>query len=49
MTDNQEIGPDAEVTLREITEETVVQICKLSDTLSEQQMIRKSRSTSCGG
>ena len=37
VTDNQEIGPEAEVTLREITEETVVQICNLSDTLSEHQ------------
>ena len=37
MTDDQEVGPEAEVTLREITEETVVQICNLSDTLSEQQ------------
>ena len=37
MTDHQEIGPGAEIALREITEETVVQICKLSDTLSEQQ------------
>ena len=37
MTDNQEVGPEAEVTLRETTEETVVQICNLSDTLSEQQ------------
>jgi diamine N-acetyltransferase len=32
--DNQ---AELEVTLREITAETVVQICKLSDTLSEQQ------------
>jgi diamine N-acetyltransferase len=30
------IGPDSIVTLREITEETVVSICKLSDALSEQ-------------
>ena len=37
MTDNQEVGPEAEVTLREITEKTVVQICNLSDTLSDQQ------------
>ena len=37
MTEEQEVGPEAEVTLREITEETVVQICNLSDTLSDQQ------------
>jgi diamine N-acetyltransferase len=37
VTENQEVGPEAEVTLREITEETVVQICNLSDTLSKQQ------------
>ena len=37
MSDNQEVGPEATVTLREITEETVVQICKLSDTLLESQ------------
>jgi diamine N-acetyltransferase len=28
---------NSEITLQEITEETVVEICKLSDTLSEQQ------------
>lgn len=28
---------DSEITLREITEDTVVEICKLSDTLSEAQ------------
>lgn len=37
MSDNQELGPEATVTLREITEETVVEICKLSDTLSKPQ------------
>jgi diamine N-acetyltransferase len=34
---NDEPGPDACVTLREITGETVTQICKLSDTLPEAQ------------
>jgi diamine N-acetyltransferase len=29
------LGPEAEVTLREITAETVIEICKLSDTLTE--------------
>lgn len=37
MPDNQELGPEATVTLREITEETVVEICKLSDTLPAPQ------------
>jgi diamine N-acetyltransferase len=37
MTDKQEIDQDAQVSLREITSETVVPICKLSGTLSEQQ------------
>ena len=37
MVDRQENDHNAEVSLREITSETVVQICKLSDTLSEQQ------------
>lgn len=34
---SQEVGPEATVTLREITEETVVQICKLSDALLDPQ------------
>jgi diamine N-acetyltransferase len=37
MVDRQEKDHNAEVSLREITSETVVQICKLSDTLSAQQ------------
>ncbi len=37
MTNNQNINQNAEIQLREITDKTVVQICKLSDTLSEQQ------------
>ena len=37
MTDHHEPGPDAHVTLREITSETVTAICKLSDTLPEEQ------------
>lgn len=37
MTEEQKVGPEAVVTLREITRETVGQICDLSDTLSEQQ------------
>jgi len=37
MVDRQENDYSAEVSLREITSETVVQICKLSDTLSEQE------------
>ena len=37
MVDRQENDHNAAVSLREITSETVVQICKLSDTLSEQQ------------
>jgi diamine N-acetyltransferase len=36
MTDKQP-EPDAEVTIREITSETVRDICNLSDTLSDQQ------------
>jgi diamine N-acetyltransferase len=37
MVEEQTVGPEAMVTLREITGETVVQICNLSDTLPEQQ------------
>ncbi|MGC9348346.1 MAG: GNAT family N-acetyltransferase [Anaerolineae bacterium] len=37
MSDPEGNTPSSEVTLRQITEETVVQICKLSATLSEQQ------------
>lgn len=37
MIDRQENDHNDEVALREITSETVVQICKLSNTLSEQQ------------
>ena len=37
MVNNQENDRNAQVSLREITGETVIQICKLSDTLSEQQ------------
>jgi diamine N-acetyltransferase len=37
MVDKPENDHNAKVSLREITSETVVQICKLSDTLSEQQ------------
>ena len=37
MSDNQEVGPNATVTLREITKDTVLQICDLSDTLLESQ------------
>jgi len=37
VTDHHEPGPDAHVTLREITSETVTAICKLSDTLPEEQ------------
>ena len=37
MVDRQENDHNAEVSLREIASETVVQICKLSDTLSEPQ------------
>ena len=37
MSDDQEVRPGATVTLREITAETVVQICKLSDTLPKSQ------------
>jgi diamine N-acetyltransferase len=37
MPDNSAIGPESTVSFREITEETVVPICKLSDTLSEAQ------------
>jgi diamine N-acetyltransferase len=35
MTKETTLAPDAEVSLREITAETVVEICKLSDTLTE--------------
>jgi diamine N-acetyltransferase len=34
MSDEQRVGPEAVVSLREITEETVIEICKLSDTLT---------------
>jgi diamine N-acetyltransferase len=37
MSANANSGTNSSVTLREITEETVVAICKLSDTLSAQQ------------
>ena len=37
MVNSQENDRSAKVSLREITSETVVPICKLSDTLSEQQ------------
>lgn len=37
MTDRNELGPDADVSLREITGEMVTAICKLSDTLPEEQ------------
>ncbi len=37
MPDNVAIRPDSKVTFREITSETVRQICNLSDTLSEAQ------------
>ena len=37
MAETGKIGPEAVVTLCEITEETVVQICQLSTTLSGQQ------------
>ena len=37
MVDRQENDHNAEVSLREITSETVIQICKLSDTHSEQE------------
>ena len=37
MVEEQAVGPEATVTLREITGETVVQICSLSDTLSDRQ------------
>lgn len=37
MTDDQELGFDARVTLREITSDTVTAICKLSDSLPEEQ------------
>ena len=37
MVDMQENDHNGEVSLREITSETVVQICRLSDTLSERQ------------
>ena len=37
MTENPDLGPEAVVSLNKITEQTVRQICKLSDTLSEQQ------------
>jgi diamine N-acetyltransferase len=37
MVNEKTVGPAATVTLREITGETVVQICNLSDTLSDQQ------------
>ena len=37
MSDPTTVGPEATVSLREITEETVVEVCKLSDTLTEPQ------------
>ena len=37
MNETQETGRNARVTLREITGETVTTICKLSDTLPEEQ------------
>ena len=37
MTDTPELGPDAVVSLREITAETLFPVIKLSDTLSETQ------------
>jgi diamine N-acetyltransferase len=37
MTDRQEVKPAAQVSLREITAETVRAVCKLSDTLPEAQ------------
>jgi len=37
MTVKANVGPDSTVSLQEITEQTVVPICKLSDTLSEHQ------------
>ena len=37
MPDTEAIGRGSQVSFREITEETVVPICKLSDTLSESQ------------
>jgi diamine N-acetyltransferase len=37
MTEEAQLGPDAVVSLREITGETVTQICKLSDTLPDEQ------------
>jgi diamine N-acetyltransferase len=37
MTDSKEAGSEAVVSLREVTQETVIQICTLSDTLPEQQ------------
>ena len=37
MVEEQAVGPEATVTLCEITGETVVEICRLSDTLPDQQ------------
>jgi diamine N-acetyltransferase len=37
MVEEQAVGPEAMVTLREITGETVVEICGLSDTLPDPQ------------
>jgi diamine N-acetyltransferase len=37
MSDPTTVNPEATVSLREITEETVVEICRLSDTLTEPQ------------
>ena len=37
MPESSTIGPASKVSLREITAETVIQICKLSDTLSDAQ------------
>jgi diamine N-acetyltransferase len=37
MTDTPDLSPDAVISLREVTAETVPTICKLSDTLSDAQ------------
>jgi diamine N-acetyltransferase len=37
VSDPRTVSPEAPVSLREITEETVVEVCKLSDTLTEPQ------------
>jgi diamine N-acetyltransferase len=38
MTDPANVGPDSDVSFQEISEETVVAVCKLSTTLSAPQM-----------